>query len=147
MRTGDTLWDLAREYYGDGDKWSTILDANDGLDPTQLRVGRQLIIPFDTGGYTGSWFGTDGKIAMLHKKELVLNEQQTQDILNTAKLIDGLKSMIPKTFAKGFVPATASNGANGVVIEEMNFTFPDFKGTKENAKTMFDVFVTELKKR
>ena len=55
--------------------------------------------------------------------------------------------MIPKTFAKGFVPATASNGANGVVIEEMNFTFPDFKGTKENAKTMFDVFVTELKKR
>ena len=127
MRTGETLWDLAREYYGDGDKWSTILDANDGLDPTQLRVGRQLIIPFDTGGYTGSWFGTDGKIAMLHKKELVLNEQQTQDILNTAKLIDGLKSMIPKTFAKGFVPTTASNGANGIVIEEMNFTFPDFK--------------------
>lgn len=147
VRAGDTLWDLAREYYGDGDKWSTILDANNGLDPTELRVGRQLIVPFDTGGYTGSWFGTDGKIAMLHKKELVLNEQQTQDILNTAKLIDGLKSMIPKTFAKGFVPASTSSGTSGVVIEEMTFNFPDFKGTKENAKTMFDVFVTELKKR
>jgi hypothetical protein len=27
---------------------------------------------FNTGGYTGEW-GTDGKLAMLHEKELVLN--------------------------------------------------------------------------
>ena len=144
---GDTLWDLAKKYYGDVNKWGTILSANGGIDPRKLKIGSRLIIPFKTGGFTGDWFGEDGKIAMLHKKELVLNEQQTQDILNTAKLIDGLKAMIPKTFANGFQQTIASNGTNGITIEEMNFTFPDFKGTKENAKTMFDVFVTELKKR
>ena len=144
---GDTLWDLAKKYYGDANKWETILSANGGIDPRKLKIGSRLIVPFKTGGFTGDWFGEDGKIAMLHKKELVLNEQQTQDILNTAKLIDGLKAMIPKTFANGFQQTIASNGASGITIEEMNFTFPDFKGTKENAKTMFDVFVTELKKR
>ena len=33
-------------------------------------------IPFDTGGYTGQW-GQEGKVAMLHEKELVLNKTDT----------------------------------------------------------------------
>ena len=33
-----------------------------------------------TGGYTGS-FGPDGRMAMLHEKELVLNKQDTQNVL------------------------------------------------------------------
>ena len=31
---------------------------------------------FDTGGYTGSW-GPEGKLAMLHEKEMVLNKDDT----------------------------------------------------------------------
>ena len=36
---------------------------------------------FDTGGYTGIWGGDDGKIALLHQKELVLNPTDTENIL------------------------------------------------------------------
>jgi hypothetical protein len=34
------------------------------------------MVKMDTGGYTGDW-GPDGKIAMLHQKELVLNAEDT----------------------------------------------------------------------
>lgn len=36
---------------------------------------------FDTGGYTGRWNTSDGKLAMLHEKELVLNKHETADFL------------------------------------------------------------------
>lgn len=35
---------------------------------------------FDTGGYTGAW-GPDGKLAMLHEKELVLDKDDTANFL------------------------------------------------------------------
>lgn len=35
---------------------------------------------FDTGGYTGEW-GTAGKLAVLHQKEMVLNENDTANML------------------------------------------------------------------
>ena len=41
---------------------------------------------FDTGGYTGTW-GADGKLALLHEKELVLNKQDTQNILKTVEMV------------------------------------------------------------
>lgn len=51
-------------------------------------------VQLDTGGYTGSW-GTSGKLAVLHEKELVLNESDTSNFLiasgilrDIAKLID-----------------------------------------------------------
>lgn len=40
---------------------------------------------FDTGGYTGSWNTSDGKLAMLHEKELVLNKHETADFLAMTK--------------------------------------------------------------
>src|SRR5690606_5594795 len=58
-------------------------------------VREKDVIGLRTGGYTGDWAGQDGKLAMLHKKELVLNERQTKDILNTAKIMDKVKGIIP----------------------------------------------------
>lgn len=45
---GDTLWKLAKKFYGDGSKWSRIYNANQPLasgNPQQLTVGEVLIIP------------------------------------------------------------------------------------------------------
>ncbi|TKT77535.1 5'-nucleotidase C-terminal domain-containing protein [Aquamicrobium sp. LC103] len=42
---GDTLWDLAARFYGDGAKWRTISEANPGLRPRRLLVGETLTIP------------------------------------------------------------------------------------------------------
>jgi len=45
--TGDTLSGLAKKYYGNGARWSAILDANDALikNPNVLPVGAKLQIP------------------------------------------------------------------------------------------------------
>ena len=42
---------------------------------------------FDTGGYTGNW-GPDGKCAMLHEKELVLNKDDTSNFLMSIELLN-----------------------------------------------------------
>lgn len=52
---------------------------------------------FDTGGYTGDWTGNDGRVALLHKKELVLNAKDTKNILqavDVVRQIDGIMSSI-----------------------------------------------------
>ena len=41
---------------------------------------------YDTGGYTGEW-GSSGKLAVLHQKELVLNAFDTSNILKAVDLI------------------------------------------------------------
>lgn len=68
-----------------------------------LQYGQSLRVPakFDTGGYTGD-FGNDGKLAVLHEKELVLNKQDTSNVLEAVD--------IARNIAKGF--ATSSIGAN-----------------------------------
>lgn len=47
---------------------------------------------FDTGGYTGEFEG--GKFALLHEKELVLNKQDTQNLLDTIDIVDKLLSTL-----------------------------------------------------
>lgn len=45
---GDTLYGLARSYYGDHRRWKEIYEANRaaiGGNPNQIRVGQKLIIP------------------------------------------------------------------------------------------------------
>lgn len=41
---------------------------------------------FDTGGYTGDWHSKEGKLAVLHEKELVLNKQDTENMLKILQL-------------------------------------------------------------
>lgn len=40
-----TLWGLAKKYYGNGEDWKRISEANSGLDPKKLREGMQILIP------------------------------------------------------------------------------------------------------
>ena len=48
---------------------------------------------FDTGGYTGSW-GPEGKLAMLHQKELVLNASDTENMLKMIEIVRDLSQQI-----------------------------------------------------
>ena len=47
---------------------------------------KEDLVGFDTGGYTGKW-SPNGKLAVLHEKELILNQKDTRNILDTIKLI------------------------------------------------------------
>ena len=52
------------------------------------RIG---ISTFKTGGYTGDW-GDSGKLSILHEKELVLNQNDTKNLLETIKVNKDIKS-------------------------------------------------------
>ena len=51
------------------------------------------IVGYDTGGYTGEW-GSYGKMAWLHEKELILNSQDTENFLSSIELLDNIVKTI-----------------------------------------------------
>lgn len=51
------------------------------------------VVALDTGGYTGTW-GTEGKIAMLHEKELVLNPNDTTNFLASLEVLREIVDVI-----------------------------------------------------
>lgn len=48
---------------------------------------------YDTGGYTGEW-GQDGKLAVLHQKELVLNASDTANMLDIVNVVRDIVQQI-----------------------------------------------------
>lgn len=68
---------------------------------TSATVNRELdkLLGLDTGGYTGDWGSTSGKLAVLHEKELVLNESDTSNMLDMIKITRQVVNMANK-----FVP-------------------------------------------
>ena len=49
-----------------------------------------MINGYATGGYTGAW-GPEGRLALLHEKELVLNKEDTSNILS---VVDSVRNMV-----------------------------------------------------
>lgn len=45
VQKGDTLYSIARRFYGSGNNWKTIAELNGITDPSKLRVGQQLTLP------------------------------------------------------------------------------------------------------
>ena len=85
----------------------------------KIRTNAQRITPsiydkykFDTGGYTGSW-GSEGRWAMLHQKELVLNAHDTENMLNTIQMVrDIVASIDTRAAAAGAMNINAGYAGN-----------------------------------
>ena len=47
VKPGDTLWKIAKQYYGDGSLYPDIFKANQDIlsDPDKIKVGQKLRIP------------------------------------------------------------------------------------------------------
>lgn len=45
VENGDFLFDIAQAYYGDGNQWQKISEANGNITPESLTVGQILQIP------------------------------------------------------------------------------------------------------
>ena len=56
-------------------------------------TGQGEIPGFASGGYTGAW-GNGGRLAMLHEKELVLNQTDTENLLTAVNFVRDLTRMI-----------------------------------------------------
>lgn len=68
---------------------------------------------FDTGGYTGSW-GSNGRLAMLHQKEIVLNADDTAKFLSAVEIVRDISRIID-------LRAAAQQTALGRLV---NYTMP-----------------------
>jgi hypothetical protein len=71
---------------------------------------------FLTGGYTGDWTG-DGRLGILHQKELVLNERDTANMLSAVNAIrdiaglnDSISSAIASSIGRMIVDVVAAGG-------------------------------------
>jgi TP901 family phage tail tape measure protein len=111
------------------------------------RYGGKNFTKFDTGGYTGNWSDNKGRLALLHQKELVLNKQDTKNMLQTINAVRDLQSLnssITKTItdsvsemiANGFNEALSKmtnikDNKETVVIENITAEFPNAENVTE----------------
>ena len=78
---------------GSGVWYVTVDPKNKKWDGYIGRIHEKYLRKFDTGGYTGSW-GAEGRVAMLHEKELVLNKQDTSNLLAAVGMIRDISKII-----------------------------------------------------
>lgn len=97
---------------------------------------------YDTGGYTGTWSDrTDepknGKLAYLHQKELVLNESDTQNILDAVSLVREFTKQLKSNSLSSLFDSWGSNYAKKdneqTVKQDVHITaeFPNVNSASE----------------
>ena len=74
------------------------------------------IVKLDTGGYTGEWASNLGKLAFLHEKELVLNKEDTANLLTAVDMIRNIAQVIDLN-ARSTSQAMSSAFSAGLVQE------------------------------
>lgn len=68
---------------------------------------------FDTGGYTGEW-GPEGRLAMLHQKEIVLNAHDTENLLSIVSMVRDMNDRIELNARAMQYGLTAAYTANNI---------------------------------
>lgn len=100
---------------------------------------------FDTGGYTGNQEG----LAFLHKKELVLNDIQTEHILKSISILDKFKDILPKFNIPilKLSPATAGRQTEAHNYEyNINIHIENMNGDKNSLNTFSDQIMQKIKR-
>ena len=101
-------------------------------------LNKTFTAQYDTGGYTGNWNSSEGKMAMLHEKELVLNKEDTKNMLNAVSIVRNMSgllnslndSMLARVNAMQAIPSLsyAGGSSGGGDIKQdivINASFPD----------------------
>ena len=143
-------WDRVVAAYDkiNGGVWGDSIDTRiskgkkDGFTEEEVRLGQQLItyqypsslggygytrerakqiMGYNTGGYTGAW-GQEGRLAILHQKELVLNADDTMNLLKAVEIIRNISNIIDLHAGMQSLGIGALNastiGNNSQVIEQ-----------------------------
>ena len=125
--------------------------AAEGYTEEEVRKAQELInkvyggstlaaaktaLGFDTGGYTGDWSGSYGKLAMLHKKELVLKEGDTDNFLASMELLERILSIIDLQSANAQLGGMLSspsygNHATETIVEQNVHIEASFPGVSD----------------
>ena len=104
--------------------------GEDGYNSTRLEILKWLLNgggggtgymmkhfqAFDTGGYTGEW-GPSGRVAMLHEKELVLNKDDTKNILTAVDTIRSISNALNNNMLAALLDKLSA-GASAMMAQE-----------------------------
>ena len=99
-------------------------------------VSRGQITGYDTGGYTGEW-GETGRLALLHQKELVLNKEDTKNLLNAVNVMRTITDAIGTKVLERLSIASSNNNfannVNGMLDQNVHIeaNFPNVKNSHE----------------
>ena len=99
---------------------------------------------YATGGYTGEWVNgdTEGRLAFLHQKELVLNPEDTVNMLNAVKIASGMMehvfgvngSLLDRLNANGSIGNIANANSTDASMSQnivINADFPNANNAEE----------------
>lgn len=143
---GDSYGGGGRGSRGPGKRVKVTIVKNDGrpypihVESSDSAYGwlrKDQLSGYDTGGYTGSWGSTEGRVALLHEKELVLNKEDTKNLLDTVEVMRNLTNSLGSSILKQMA-SMSRNGINGVmggeVVEQdvhIDAQFPNVKDSRE----------------
>ena len=117
------------------------IKSSDGRYPDLGWIKRSQVTRWNTGGYTGDWGNDSGKLAILDRKELVLNKDDTSNMLNmveiTRDLMNSMNSSMMNRISNslsGIKDNTSNQSLNSEQLEQnvhIEATFPGVRDAKE----------------
>lgn len=162
LTVGETVTFTGGSYYGDsyGGGGSGSRGPGKKVRITQIASGRpypihvtssdsaygwlkkEQLAGYDTGGYTGTW-GREGRLAMLHQKELVLNAKDTENMLNAVEVLRTItdtigNEMLSRLSGMNAVAALGYDRDNDVLEQNVHIDahFPNVTSSDEIEKAI-----------
>lgn len=86
----DDTWGTKSDFY----TWEKSQEGQAWAEKENRRKVKKWLDGYATGGYTGDWGTSDGKVALLHEKELVLNKKDTANILDSVNIVRDMNNQI-----------------------------------------------------
>lgn len=139
---------MAEDYYKATGTWDMGLhEINNelrrkyGFEDGSYDELKNKVVRFNTGGYTGSFKGP--KWGLLDQKELVLNQVDTSNILQTVKLVRDLvgKVSLPK------LSTITRSGESVQHYYDIKMNIDKIIGDKSMGKTLYNEYAREMDKR
>ncbi len=135
-----TVWARTESW---GDPWYNIQSGDIKASIPDYAIDKSTM-SFDTGGYTGEW-GSEGRMAMLHEKEIVLNQTDTANILDAVAIVRGIGDMLASLQSNWLsnlssvqVPTISNSETNNSTAQTVNITaeFPNASSATEIEKAL-----------
>ena len=105
-----------------------------------LEITKKKVSSGATGMYTGEW-GASGKLAFLHEKELVLNKEDTENILAAVGIIRSIESALDSraltmqgqmiSMLSGYTPTIPQATSDKTVTNYFDVAFPNATSSSE----------------
>src|SRR5690606_22463575 len=131
------------QYLGMEKGWAKIKNGS-----TTGYVGSSFLKSFDTGGYTGAWGNKEGKMALLHEKEIVLNKDDTSNFLEASKILRGARDILPalkRNSAAGNFAASGGMTTNNTNID-VDIHIENMSGNQQDVRHLAKEVASEIHK-